>query len=72
LRIYSNHYARWYTDRFGNDFDAKLIENMKTLPDSREMFQDMPLPSGRREHEAINGDAYAACMAVIDSPSLGG
>ncbi len=56
-RMYSLHYARWYADRFGSAFDTELIENMKRLPNSQELFQNKLLPSGRREQEAIDGDA---------------
>jgi len=43
-RMYSIHYSRWYADRFGQRFDTKLIERMKALPDSREVFEEMLLP----------------------------
>jgi hypothetical protein len=43
-RMYSNHYARWYEERFGQPFAPELIEAMKQLPDSRELFREILLP----------------------------
>ncbi|WP_041067426.1 radical SAM protein [Thiolapillus brandeum] len=43
-RMYSNHYARWYEERFGQPFAPELIQAMKQLPDSQELFQEMLLP----------------------------
>ncbi len=37
-RMYSIHYARWYEDRFGTTFYPKLLEKVRALPDSKEIF----------------------------------
>ncbi|WP_457673773.1 radical SAM/SPASM domain-containing protein [Thiolapillus sp.] len=44
-RMYSIHYSRWFEDRFARPFAPALIERMRALPDSREIFEGMLLPA---------------------------
>ncbi len=43
-RMYSLHYGRWYEDRFGQAFDEELLNKVRVLPDSREIFADLLRP----------------------------
>ncbi len=38
-RMYSIHYSRWFEDKFKQPFYPALIEKVKALPDSREIFE---------------------------------
>ncbi len=40
-RMYGIQYARWYQGRFGNEFAPELLEKVRLLPDSREVFQTL-------------------------------
>jgi hypothetical protein len=37
-RMYSIHYARWYEDKFKKPFYPDLLNKVRALPDSREIF----------------------------------
>ncbi|WP_456380190.1 hypothetical protein [Thiolapillus sp.] len=41
--MYSIHYGRWFEDRFGESFDVELVKRMQSLPDSRDLFNEMLL-----------------------------